>query len=186
MHIRDCPFSFAAERFRLRLFARPLALLLLATLAALSTPASPQPRHAVAPDRAHTERQALRAQLLAEERLSLRDQLAQARMRLAQRLRAGELEPIEDARLSVTNLEQALAALERERESLPAPVSVRAVSLQTTATGPGAPITARPEPGPVRPAAAPAPAAAWWDVYGASPPRRTEAAVPTEPANPRP
>jgi hypothetical protein len=152
------------------------ALLALACSLAAGQPLRPAAFHAPAPDR-----ETLRAQILAEERETQRERLVVARMRLADRIRSGDLRGAEEARRSITRLEEALESLGREIERAPARLTVRLAPAESPAPGAGLAAGARP------PAAFPpaSPSPAWWDVYGAAG-RGAAGAPPTASEPPQP
>jgi hypothetical protein len=145
-----------------------------------------QPVRPVAWANPAVEREALRAQILSDERQQQRERLAEVRMRLAERLNAGDTRGAEETRYAITRIEASLESLGREIERAPARVPAR-------------PVTGDPVPSPAVPAVprftapsvmpvAPTQPAPWWDVYGAAARPRASAApaVAPDPLQARP
>lgn len=147
-----------------------------------------QPVRPVAWANPTVEREALRAQILSDERHQQRERLAEARMRLAERLAAGDAKGADEARRAIARIEESLDSLGREIERAPVRVPARSLTGDPPPSppSPAAAVAPRLVPPPFAPAA-PAQPAPWWDVYGAAARPRASGAptAPPDPVQPR-
>jgi len=129
------------------------------------------------PDRGQTSREALRLQILSDERAAEETRLAAARLRVGQRTAAGDRQGVLDALAAIPLHEAALASLAREIATVTA-----AARHARPAASPTAPAEAGPAVIAPRPSAQTSPPA-WWDVYGRSS-NPAPAAIDRAPAEP--
>jgi hypothetical protein len=132
------------------------------------------------PDRGQASREALRLQILSDERAAEETRLAAARLRVGQRTAAGDRQGVQDALAAIPLHEAALASLARE---------IATVTAAARHARPSASPTAPAEAGPAviaqRPSAQTSPPA-WWDVYGRSSNPAPAAIDPSPPAPAQP
>jgi hypothetical protein len=112
------------------------------------------------PDRGQASREALRLQILSDERAAEETRLAAARLRVGQRTAVGDRQGVQDALAAIPLHEAALASLAREIASVTAAARHARLAASPTAPAEAGPAVIAP-----RPSAQTAPPA-WWDVYG--------------------
>jgi hypothetical protein len=140
-----------------------------------ASPLSAQPARPVsfAPDPAASQRETVRAQILAEEENAERSRLAAAIRRMQERVVAGDAQGVDDARAAIARHEAALRSLGRE---------IAAMQKAAAPGVPSQPVNApRPAPQPASDAAPP-----WWDVYTDRGRTQTAGSVPVPASTPRP
>ncbi len=142
-------------------------------LAASSLSAQPARPVSFAPDPAASQRETVRAQILADEEIAERSRLAAAIRRMQERVVAGDAQGVDDARAAIARHESALRSLGRE---------IAAVQRHTTPAALNQSANA-PRPAPTTTSDAVSP---WWDVYSDRVRTQTAGSAAVPASQPRP